>query len=99
QWDMLGLATLICFVAVLLTMVRWYYLVRALDVPITWRDAFRLGFLGYMWNFVTPGSVGGDLVKVVYLAHKRPGQRAEVAMSMVFDRLVGVVSVVGIGDG
>ena len=57
-----------CFVAVLLTMVRWYFLVRTLNVPLTWRDAFRLGFLGYLFNFISPGSVGGDLFKVVYLA-------------------------------
>jgi glycosyltransferase 2 family protein len=93
QWDYLALAMVLCFVAVLLTMVRWYYLVRALDVPITWRDAIRLGFLGYMWNFVTPGSVGGDLVKVVYLARKRPGKRTEVALSVLFDRLLGLYAV------
>lgn len=93
QWDYLALALVLCFVAVLLTMVRWYYLVRALDVPISWRDAFRLGFLGYMWNFVTPGSVGGDLVKVVYLARKRPGKRTEVALSVLFDRLLGLYAV------
>lgn len=99
QWDYLALATLVCFVAVMLTMARWYYLVRALDVPITWRDAIRLGFLGYMWNFVTPGSVGGDLVKVVYLAHKRPGKRTEVALSVVFDRLLGLYAVFLLATG
>ncbi len=93
QWNYLALAILLCFVAVLLTMVRWYYLVRALDVPLGWRDAFRLGFLGYMWNFVTPGSVGGDLVKVVYLARQRPGKRTEVALSVLFDRLLGLYAV------
>ncbi len=67
HWDLLALATLVCFVAVLVTMVRWYFLVRALDVPLTWNNALRLGFLGYLLNFISPGAVGGDLFKVVFL--------------------------------
>jgi hypothetical protein len=93
QWNFLALAALVCLAAVLLTMVRWYYLVRALDVPLTWRDAFRLGFLGYLFNFISPGAVGGDLFKVVYLARERPGRRTEVALSVIFDRLLGLYAV------
>ncbi len=67
QWDLLALATVLCFAAVLLTIVRWYFLVRALEIPFRVRDAFRLGFLGYLYNFITPGSVGGDFFKAVFL--------------------------------
>jgi glycosyltransferase 2 family protein len=93
QWNFLAGAALFCFAAVLLTMVRWYYLVRTLNVPLTWRDAFRLGFLGYLFNFISPGAVGGDLFKVVYLARERPGKRTEVALSVLFDRLLGLYAV------
>jgi hypothetical protein len=93
QWNFLALAALVCLAAVLLTMVRWYYLVRALNVPLTWREAFRLGFLGYLFNFISPGAVGGDLFKVVYLARQRPGRRTEVALSVLFDRLLGLYAV------
>jgi len=93
QWDFLALAAVVCFAAVLLTMVRWYFLVRTLNVPLTWRDAFRLGFLGYLFNFISPGAVGGDLFKVVYLARQRPGQRTEVALSVLVDRLLGLYAV------
>lgn len=99
QWNFLALALATCFVAVLLTMVRWYFLVRTLNVPLTWRDAFRLGFLGYLFNFISPGSVGGDLFKVVYLAKQRPGQRTEVALSVVFDRLLGLYAVFLLATG
>ncbi len=67
RWDLLALAALVCFIGVVLTMVRWCYLVRTLDVPLSWRDTFRLGFLGYLFNFISPGAVGGDLFKVVFL--------------------------------
>ena len=50
SWGVLGLALVACFSAVLLTLVRWHYLVRALDLPFTRKEALRLGFLGYLFN-------------------------------------------------
>ena len=46
---------------VTITIVRWHWLIRALGLPFRLRDALRLGFLGYLLNFVSFGSVGGDL--------------------------------------
>ena len=74
QWDLLAVAAVLCFSAVALTIVRWYFLVRTLQIPLSLRDAFRLGFLGYLYNFITPGSVGGDLFKAVFLAHGNQGR-------------------------
>ena len=62
QWGLLALASLLCLLMVVTTIVRWYMLVRALELPFRLRDAFRLGFLGYMLNFFSLGSVGGRLV-------------------------------------
>lgn len=90
DWPLLVLAFVICLAAVALTHIRWYFLVRALDLPFTLRDAFRLGFLGYLMNFVTLGSVGGDLVKAVFIAHEQPGKRAEAVATVFIDRVVGL---------
>lgn len=68
QWDLLALATLLCFTATIVTIVRWHFLVRAVDLPLRMRDTLRLGFLGYLYNFVLPGGVGGDFVKGGFLA-------------------------------
>ncbi|MCC7084970.1 MAG: flippase-like domain-containing protein [Pirellulales bacterium] len=97
HWGYLALALLLCFVAVALTIGRWYYLVRVLQIPLRVRDAFRLGFLGYLLNFVSPGSVGGDLFKAVFLARDRPGRRAEVAITVIVDRLVGLYALFLVG--
>ncbi len=61
------------FCAVSLTFVRWYLLVRALGLHFRLLDAFRLGFLGYLFNFVSVGSVGGDLFKAIFIAREQPG--------------------------
>ncbi len=97
HWDLLLLAAVLCFAAVVLTMIRWMYLVRALDIPFRLRDALRLGFLGYLLNFISPGSVGGDLFKAVFLARACHGRRTEAAVSVVVDRLIGLYALFLVG--
>lgn len=90
HWGMLAAAWALCTLATMLTMVRWYFLVRALDLPFKMSDALRLGFLGYLFNFVSLGSVGGDLFKAVFLAREQKGRRAEAVASVIADRLIGL---------
>ena len=90
NWGLLATAVLLCFSAVLTTMVRWCYLVRALDLPFTLKAAFRLGFLGYLLNLLPLGIVGGDLLKAVMLARQQNGQQAKAFASIVVDRLIGL---------
>lgn len=80
-------ATLACLV---LTIVRWFYLVRALDIPFRLRDAFRLGFLGYMFNFISLGSVGGDFFRAVFIAREAKEHRAEAVATVFIDRVIGL---------
>ena len=90
NWSALAAASLLALAAVVVTIVRWYYLVRALDIPFRPADAFRLGFLGYLFNFVSLGSVGGDLFKAVFIARERPGRRTEAVATVVIDRIIGL---------
>ncbi len=75
---------------VVTTIVRWYLLVRALELPFTLRDAFRLGFLGFLFNFVSLGSVGGDFFKAIFIAREQHGHRAEAVATVVIDRIIGL---------
>jgi glycosyltransferase 2 family protein len=90
QWDLLVASWLVCTAAVVLTLVRWWYLVRALDLPFPMRDALRLGFLGFLFNLAPMGIVGGDLLKAVLLAREHPGNRAKAVASVVADRIIGL---------
>ncbi|HVU87598.1 MAG TPA: lysylphosphatidylglycerol synthase transmembrane domain-containing protein [Pirellulales bacterium] len=90
HWGCFAAAWALGMGATCLTFVRWYYLVRALDLPFTMADAFRLGFLGYLFNFVLLGSVGGDLLKAVYIAREQHGKRAEAVATVVIDRVIGL---------
>ncbi|MBS0209918.1 MAG: flippase-like domain-containing protein [Planctomycetes bacterium] len=90
HWGMLAAAWACCFLGVVLTIVRWRLLVLALDMPFTHRDALRLGFLGYLFNFVSLGAVGGDLVKAVVLAREQPKRGSEAAATVIVDRAMGL---------
>jgi uncharacterized membrane protein YbhN (UPF0104 family) len=90
QWGLLSLAFGFALSAVLITTLRWYMLVRSLHIPFTIRDAFRLGFVGYLFNFLTLGVVGGDLLKAVFLARQQQGRRAEAVATVVVDRIIGL---------
>ncbi|MHB8897602.1 MAG: lysylphosphatidylglycerol synthase transmembrane domain-containing protein, partial [Thermoguttaceae bacterium] len=90
NWPLLGLALASCTTAVVLTMVRWCFLVRALDVPFTLRDALRFGFLGYLFNLAPMGIVGGDLLKAYMLARHHPRQKTAAVASVFVDRVIGL---------
>jgi uncharacterized protein (TIRG00374 family) len=92
RWPALIAGFAVAFVAVGLSFLRWYVLVRALQLPFRLADAFRLGFLGYLLTFISGGSVGGDLFKAVFVAHEQPGRRTEAVATVFVDRVVGMFS-------
>lgn len=97
RWDFFALAFITCAIGVVLTFFRWYLLVRAVDLPMTLKEAFRLGSLGLMCNYVGPGAVGGDLIKGMILAKDHPERRAAAAASVIYDRILGLVALVIVG--
>jgi uncharacterized protein (TIRG00374 family) len=90
NWPLLGLALAACATAVTLTLIRWYYLVRALDIPFTLKDALRFGFLGYLFNLAPMGIVGGDLLKAYMLARHTPRRRTQAVATVFVDRVIGL---------
>lgn len=90
NWPLLWLALASCATAVVITMVRWHYLVRALDIPFTLREAFRFGFLGYLFNLAPMGIVGGDLLKAYLLARHHPSEKTAAVATVFVDRAIGL---------
>jgi uncharacterized protein (TIRG00374 family) len=76
-----------------LNFIRWFLLVRALELDFHVRDAFRLGSLGHLLNQVSPGSVGGDLFKAMFIAREQPTRRTEAVATVVIDRVVGLYGI------
>jgi uncharacterized protein (TIRG00374 family) len=80
-----------CFVgALVLGWMRWRSLAAALGVPMQARDAARLGFFGYMLDFLALGTMGGDLGRAALLGREHGRRWAEALASVAADRLVGL---------
>ena len=90
NWGMLAAAQALVLTALAVNYIRWYVLGRALDLDFSIRDAFRLGALGMLLNQVSPGALGGDLFKAVFIAREQPGKRTEAVASVLIDRVVGL---------
>ena len=90
DWTLLALAWVCCAAAVLLTFIRWWFLVRALEIPCRFADGIRIGFWGYLFNLAPLGIVAGDLVKAVMLDHEHRGYRAKALASVLVDRILGL---------
>jgi len=90
NWPMLAGGAALVLATVCVSFLRWYLLVRALDLRFRIADAFRLAFLGYLLNFVGGGSVGGDLFKAIFIAREQPGRRTEAVATVAMDRVVGL---------
>lgn len=97
-WPYFGIAFVLAFASLLLTFVRWYLLVWSQGFPFRLRDAMRLGFLGYLFNYVGPGAVGGDVIKAVWLAKEQQSRRMAAAATVVLDRILGLLALFLVGS-
>jgi uncharacterized membrane protein YbhN (UPF0104 family) len=84
------LGAVLCYSAALvLTLLRWYVLVRAQDLPFRVPDALRLGLIGFFFNTFLPGSVGGDIIKAAALAREQSRRTVAVA-TVIMDRVIAL---------
>jgi glycosyltransferase 2 family protein len=68
---------------------RWKVLLAAkgIEEPLGWLT--RLYFVGYAAGQVLPTSMGGDAVRIVEHARRRPTARAEAAGAVLMERILG----------
>tara|TARA_R110002073_G_scaffold59094_9_gene149270 strand:+ start:2177 stop:3238 length:1062 start_codon:yes stop_codon:yes gene_type:complete len=90
DYRLLACALAVAMIGLSLSFARWCLLVRCQGISLSMVEAFRLGSIGFLLNFVSAGSVGGDLFKAIFLAKQRPGKRIEAVASVFVDRGVGL---------
>jgi uncharacterized membrane protein YbhN (UPF0104 family) len=98
HWPSLAAAQALVLVAFSLNFVRWYLLVRGLHMDFHLRDSFRLSTLGFLFNQISPGSMGGDLLKAVFIAKEQHGKKTEAVATVVVDRMVGLYAMLLVGS-
>src|SRR2546425_2102556 len=82
-------------VSQVLSAYKWSWIGRALGFEASLVDYARFYFIGMFFNLFGPSTLGGDLVRALYLG---AGRRRRLAMSsVVFDRASGLALLVALG--
>lgn len=79
----------------LLSILRWGVLLRAAVIRMSYAEIFRVGMISDFFNSVFFGGLGGDLVKVVYVA-RAGGGKADSLACVFMDRVVGLVALLAL---
>jgi uncharacterized protein (TIRG00374 family) len=91
-WIALGFLML----GALVSITRWWRLLAVAGCPARWTSTLRLTFLGFFFNLVVPGLTGGDVIKAVLVVRENPERRADALMSVVVDRVLGLIALMGL---
>lgn len=81
----------------LLASLRLTILLSTIDYKITITEAIKLTFMGNFVNNVVPGSIGGDIIKCLYLIKQESRDKGKSAGIVLLDRIVGLLTLVIIG--
>ncbi|MFN0245075.1 MAG: YbhN family protein [Planctomycetota bacterium] len=87
-------ALILCGVFVSIT--RWWRLLHVAGCDARWTTAARLSFLGLFFNLVVPGLTGGDVIKAVLVVRENPLRRADALVSVIVDRVLGLIVLMGL---
>ena len=91
-----GMGILFSFIPMLVSFVRYHYLLKAVDIDLGLPEVTRLGFIGCFFSIFMPGGMGGDMVKVAYIM-RDTGKRAPVIASAIIDRFMGMFGLMILG--
>jgi uncharacterized protein (TIRG00374 family) len=92
---LLALGLLLAGLAFPIQAYRWLLLMRCRGMSVGYGQALRLTLVGQFFSVCLPGATGGDLVKAYYAA-KGSGARARAVMSVITDRVCGMIGLVAL---
>ena len=75
---------------------RWLILLRSQDFQVKVSETMSLTLVGIFFNFTLPSSVGGDFVKAYYLAKGANQPKSKVLVSVIMDRIMGLLAMLSI---
>ena len=88
----LVLALALYLVAIALNVYKWGYLLRAQGLTVPFINLLHHTFVGLFFANLPLSQVMGDIARGMDLARHTKGRGAEVAVSVLMDRLVGLAS-------
>ena len=86
------------FVFVVIINSRWWFLMRANGLGVRFLEAQKFGWIGLFFSNILPGATGGDVIKAVYIVRRCSGDKMRAVVSIVVDRIIGVLSLLVVGS-
>lgn len=87
------LLSMVCFSMVcLLGIVRWRSILKVQGLNLTFSRTTSIFFIGHFFNAFMLGATGGDVIKAWYVAHETHHKKAEAVITVVVDRLIGLLA-------
>lgn len=77
---------------ILLGAIRWRMVLRAQDLTLSLTRTLEISLVAHFFNSFLLGSTGGDLMKAYYAARETQHLKTEAVMTVVVDRLIGLLS-------
>jgi len=93
----LALSLLLAMVSTWLTSVRWRLLDPDLAQQMRGWDYFRYVMIGATANMFMPGALGGDAIRIAFVAKDLKSHRGVAVAAIVADRWVGLFSIILLG--
>jgi uncharacterized membrane protein YbhN (UPF0104 family) len=105
EFRYIALALLVYLGSQFLSALRWKILARPLGFNGPFKFFLNFYLIGMFFNLFAPGTVGGDVTRIYYLAREGESNRDKAwggatmhaAVSVFIDRLVGMVVLVWLG--
>ena len=87
-------AAAVVAVTLVTSALRWRSLADTIGIRLGVFEAISLTMQGYFFSLVIPGgAIGGDVIKMAALTrHVRSGSRTEGIVSIVMDRIIGMIA-------
>ncbi len=71
---------------------RWKFLSEALNFRLSFRELYDYYLIGMFFNMFLPGSIGGDAMRLYYLARGAGRKKREALLTLLAERGVGLVA-------
>lgn len=105
DFSYIALALVVYFFSQLLSTLRWEVLARPLGFKKPFMVFLNFYLIGMFFNLFAPGTVGGDVSRIYYLARDEEGEREKnwsgatlnAAVSVFVDRVIGMMVLVWLG--
>lgn len=97
-WRWLAVAAGFRFLSLAITGYRWSMLLAGQEIHPTKARVARMVGVGYVCNFVLPGTIGGDVAKAGLIAAETPTRRKRALATVPLDRALGMLAFVILGS-